>query len=775
MIYFNLPLYIDNVGTLLAGALGGVLPGMTVGFCTNVLGSISLPISLYYGVLSVIIGWLAASFSCKGMFKNIKGILLASGGFVLVGGAVGSLMTWFLYGGNIGGIAEPYALALYHQGMPAILSQFTVDILIDIPDKLITVFIVCGILKLHPHVLREHFPYSYLYDGTAECANLENAEQNHNYHHTIDQRILSVLMASITLISVMAVAIGSIYHHKRLIGSYENLANVVSQETADFVDGNRVDEFLLHGKAAEGYVDTENHLYQLLNNTSNISYLYVYSIKEDGCHVVFDLDTKAGKGDAPGTVLKDAQDFTDRLDLFLFGSEIETSYSSGSYGSFMTAYTQIKDDSGKTVAYACADVDMNDYVHDMLTYIIQVIAVLFAIALLIFTVALWFIHQHITQPIRMIVEQTKALDKISPENWLDSEMWKNRVPVQTEDELEELYETVCRAQENTSRNVKKVIETERKLIESQELERMNRELELAITKADEANQAKTDFLSRMSHDIRTPMNAILGTIALARDELDDPRAMEQSLDTIHASGQFLLGLINDILDINKIESGGIELRPEPYTVTEFVGTVNSTFRPLMEKKGLTFDFQINCGNHIVLVDKLRYNQVFFNLLSNAVKYTPRGGAVSFLVSNIEALEGEVGLRSVVRDNGIGMSGEYQSHLFEPFTRDTSADINQTEGSGLGLAIVKSIIDAMGGEIRVTSQRGEGTEFIVDLFLPISSKERESFVKDVDVNAQYRKSRYRQQWYRQQTYLLVHRWNQEFIKRTIFNLVRKMHL
>jgi len=240
----------------------------------------------------------------------------------------------------------------------------------------------------------------------------------------------------------------------------------------------------------------------------------------------------------------------------------------------------------------------------------------------------------------------------------------------------------------------------------------------ALVEAKQATRAKTDFLSRMSHDIRTPLNAILGTAALAKDEKDDPAAIGEYLATIDSSGHFLLGLINDILDINKIESGKIELRPEVCRVRDFANSIETAIRPLMDKKHIEFVFRMECGLETIYVDKLRHHQIFFNLLSNSAKYTKEYGRVEYITQRIDAPAGYVGVRNIVRDNGIGITKEYMSHLFEPFTRDSNAVINQTEGSGLGLAIVKNIVDAMGGRISVKSAPGEGTEFTVDLFMKV---------------------------------------------------------
>mgnify|MGYP000948409028 CR=1 FL=1 len=241
-------------------------------------------------------------------------------------------------------------------------------------------------------------------------------------------------------------------------------------------------------------------------------------------------------------------------------------------------------------------------------------------------------------------------------------------------------------------------------------------LEDALEKAEEATAAKTDFLSRMSHDIRTPMNAIIGTTELARSEINDKDAVLKYLNTIDSSSHFLLGLINDILDISKVERGAFTLIEEVFSEQDFVSAVEKTILPLMEARNITFESCLNATKQSILTDKLRYCQIFFNLLSNAVKYTPVGGHVEFFSEAIPAPEGKIGIRTVVRDNGIGMSKKYLTHLFEPFTRDDSSAVSAIQGTGLGLAIVKSIVDAMGGKITVHSKLGKGTEFIVDLFV-----------------------------------------------------------
>lgn len=224
-----------------------------------------------------------------------------------------------------------------------------------------------------------------------------------------------------------------------------------------------------------------------------------------------------------------------------------------------------------------------------------------------------------------------------------------------------------------------------------------------------ATQAKTEFLSRMSHDIRTPMNAIIGLTNLAKQE-NDKEVIYKYLENIEHTSDFLLGLINDILDLNKIESGQFELQPQPYEYEEFVKEVDTVIGPLMRKKNIQFTFDREEDMPCILVDKLRFNQIFFNLLSNASKFTKEGGCVEFIVRKVPEEDGFLGLLITVRDNGIGMSEEFQKNLFAPFVQESNEINDAGTGTGLGLPIVKRLLDAMGASIQVKSELGKGTEY-----------------------------------------------------------------
>lgn len=251
-----------------------------------------------------------------------------------------------------------------------------------------------------------------------------------------------------------------------------------------------------------------------------------------------------------------------------------------------------------------------------------------------------------------------------------------------------------------------------------ELRSKNKELQETLVKAEAATHAKTEFLSRMSHDIRTPMNAIIGLTHLAKDETDIT-VIREYLHNIESSSNFLLGLINDILDMSKIENGDLELKEEPFTKEEFETAILTVIKPLMDDKNIDFVLDMKAKPLCVRADHLRFNQIFFNLLSNASKFTPSGGKVEFITSDLPEKDGKVGIRFIVRDNGIGMSAEFIPHMYDAFSQERSKLTDNSNSTGLGLPIVKSLVDAMGGTISVKSELNVGTEFTIDLYFPLA--------------------------------------------------------
>lgn len=245
------------------------------------------------------------------------------------------------------------------------------------------------------------------------------------------------------------------------------------------------------------------------------------------------------------------------------------------------------------------------------------------------------------------------------------------------------------------------------------------ELEKARHEAVQATKAKSEFLSNMSHDIRTPMNAIVGMTAIAQSHLEDREHVTNCLKKISLSSKHLLGLINDVLDMSKIESGKMTLAIDRVSLNEVMEEIVSIIQPQIRAQRHSFDVHIdNITAEYVYCDGVRLNQVLLNLLSNAVKYTPEGGAIQLALAESESPRGEgyVRLHIRVKDNGIGMSPEFIKRVYDSYSRADNARVHKAEGAGLGMAITKYIIDAMGGTIEVESELGKGTEFCVTLDL-----------------------------------------------------------
>lgn len=238
------------------------------------------------------------------------------------------------------------------------------------------------------------------------------------------------------------------------------------------------------------------------------------------------------------------------------------------------------------------------------------------------------------------------------------------------------------------------------------------ELKDARQKAVESSKAKSEFLANMSHDIRTPMNAIVGMTAIATAHIDDQKQVQNCLRKITLSSKHLLGLINDVLDMSKIESGKLTLTTEQISLKEVVEGIVNIMQPQVKAKRQTFDIHVeNILTENIWCDGVRLNQVLLNLLSNSTKYTPEGGAIQLSLSEEKSPKGEnyIRIHVKVKDNGIGMSSDFLKRIYEPYSRADGVRVSKTQGTGLGMAITKYIVDAMEGSLNITSELDKGTE------------------------------------------------------------------
>ena len=261
-------------------------------------------------------------------------------------------------------------------------------------------------------------------------------------------------------------------------------------------------------------------------------------------------------------------------------------------------------------------------------------------------------------------------------------------------------------------------------------------LKKAKSEAETANLAKSEFISRISHDIRTPLNGIISMIMFAKEDIGKRDKIVADLEKLGVSSRYLLSLLNDVLDISKAESGKIELHPEPYPFDEYMQGLKNIFAPLCNQKGLKL--VIHEGHHAqgkgIIVDRVRFDQITVNLLSNAVKYTPSGGTITYSSASDALPDGRIACSFTIQDTGIGMSKKFQQTMFEPFSQehDNPGRSKAITGTGLGLSIVKKLIDLMGGTITVQSESGRGTTITVTLTMPPATPEELARCRSTDL-------------------------------------------
>ncbi|MEH2939115.1 hybrid sensor histidine kinase/response regulator [Lawsonibacter sp. JLR.KK007] len=280
-------------------------------------------------------------------------------------------------------------------------------------------------------------------------------------------------------------------------------------------------------------------------------------------------------------------------------------------------------------------------------------------------------------------------------------------------------------QDDRTRDIMVMVVSKDITAQVQKQREQTRALQEALMQAQRANSAKTTFLSNMSHDIRTPMNAIIGFTTLAASHIDNKMQVQDCLRKVLSSSNHLLNLINDILDMSRIESGKVQIKEQDCNISELTHNLVNIIQPQVKAKQLElFIDTFDVNNEDVIADSLKLSQVFVNLLSNAVKYTPAGGTVSFRIQQETTFHRGYGdYLFIVKDNGIGMSQEFVEHIFEPFEREASTTKTGIQGTGLGMAITKNIVDMMGGKITVRSEKGRGSEFRVELSLKLQDVER----------------------------------------------------
>lgn len=451
-IKLKLPLYLDNIGSALAAALGGYIPGIIVGFFTNLINGIGDYNTAYYGSLTVLIAIASAWFAEKGYYSFRKPLRLLTiiGTFALIGGGLGSVLTWVLYGFEFGsGISAPLAIRIHEAGMGSeFLSQFTADMLIDIVDKTITVLAVTIVLQILPSSLKERFYFAGWQQTPISREKRMAANSKHEHHMSLRTKIIVLVTAAMVIIAVIVTVISFIHFRTSAVEEQQTLAMGVANVASDAIDGDRVDEYIELGENAEGYARIDKRFNDLANSSESIQYVYAYRILENGCQVVFDADTPDTPGGEPGEIVEFDEDFKDQLPALLAGEEIEPIAAHGQFGWLLTVYKPVYNSEGVCQCYVGVDISMDHITRNGYEFLARVVSLFFGFFLLLLTAAIWFAEYNVILPINALDMATGDAVYTTEEDRKKTVERIHELDIHTGDEIEDLYHSVSRTTED---------------------------------------------------------------------------------------------------------------------------------------------------------------------------------------------------------------------------------------------------------------------------------------------------------------------------------------
>ena len=442
----GLPLYIDNVGTLLAASLGGYLPGIFVGYATNIINATADPTNAYYAGISVLIAVSGAFLARRGARDNFFKALLTIPVFAFIGGFLGSILTYLMYGFGMGEVVSaPFALKLLEKGSLSVFwAQMISDVSIDLIDKAITVFIVFIIIKFTPkkylNLLEMTDWRQKPFSGEERKASRKNATKGMRLRY----KIVMIIGTVMTIIAFVTAAISYILYQRFAIEQFTHTGNSIACFAASEVNGDRVNEYLESGIEDDDYKNTEKALINLRATNPYIEYLYVYQIRQDGCHVVFDLDTDEVEGSPLGAVIEFDDSFHDLLPDLLAGNDIDPIITDDTYGWLLTDYEPIFDSDGKCVAYACTDINMKDVRLNGISFLTKILSLFIGFFIFILTLCLWLAKYHLTYPIDAMTFVARKFAYNSEQDREASVEMLKSLEISTGDEIENLYESMSK-------------------------------------------------------------------------------------------------------------------------------------------------------------------------------------------------------------------------------------------------------------------------------------------------------------------------------------------
>ena len=435
----NLPFYFDCIGTIAAAITGGFMPGVLVGFFTNILSGITDYTNLYYGVLNVLIALVTAFFSQKQYFKKITWkLIIPISIFVLIGGGIGSVITWGLYGNTMGDeLASSLAGKIYTNVIQdAFWAQMYAGLIMDLPDKIISTFIAFFIYKAYPKKFKPQRDIIHLESLARKGVSLSGK-----------------IIICVTLIFGVAAAVVTYVSFRQfrdtLVNSEAEYATDTAKFAASMLDGDKVDEYLERKDSAEGYFRIKRYYGLILNSSDRIQYLYVYQIQEDGCHVVFDIDTPDVPGSETGEVIPFDESFTPYIDDLLAGREIDPIITDDTYGWLLSSYVPVYDSNNRCKCYVCVDVAMPNITEVERTFTFRITTLLMGFFITILTLSVYLAKRFIVTPVNSLAKLAGDFAYTNDEARKETLDSIKELEIRTGDEIEHLYNAMAKTTRDT--------------------------------------------------------------------------------------------------------------------------------------------------------------------------------------------------------------------------------------------------------------------------------------------------------------------------------------
>ncbi len=467
--WLGAPVYFNTAGTILAAALGGYVPGILTGFFSNILLSVTDSTQLYYGLINIITGICAAFFAQRGWYRRFASSLATIPVIALITGALGATLTWFLNDSSIGGQFTDIAVRM-HEGarVDRFVAQIVAEFLYELLDKVISVLFAYLLLRMTPKKLAKSLQRSTLWQAPLSKEMEAAVNREHGRSISLRTRLLLTLAVGMLCIVTTACVISFRLFRESTVNEYEHMARLMTSVIASQLEEQPIEDFIALGRDAEGYKEFEQALYKLKDSYPDVTYLYVYQIKEDGCHVVFDLDTETTKASEPGEVVPFDASFEPYLPALLHGVPIDPIISDDTFGWLLTVYHPVRNANHQTLCYVGADYSMSMLSFIGSVFLSKFISMLLSVFIVTFALALKLAKYNVILPLKSMSYCARAFAYDSEEARETNVEQLRALDIRTGDEIENLYHAFLKTTEDSMDYVDQVIHARLQVAEMKE-------------------------------------------------------------------------------------------------------------------------------------------------------------------------------------------------------------------------------------------------------------------------------------------------------------------